>query len=529
MLKSLLGVRLGSLFASAARGKDGKTSTAKTVGVIVLAIFLVLSFAAMFLSVAVSLAFVLVPAGLDSYYFAIFNIITFAMVFVFSVFETKSELFECRDNELLLSMPIRPRDIVLSRSIAVILLNVGETLIVMIPAVIMYAVFGGSLLYVASALVTSVFVCLLATALASAVGYLVALVASKFKNKTLVSVLAYVIFLAAYFLGYEWLMKAVMLLEENPDAALGAIESGLGPISVLGEISVLSPIPTALFLLLSVGITLLAWFIISKNYVKIITDSKKSAKKKYKREKLVSGSLLTALVKKEMGVFTSSPTYILNGTAGVIFNVMLAVAAFPLKDALMSETAVLSMLGGVEFVYLAVAAMLSGMAFMNSISASAVSMEGKHWWITKSAPVPVRAMVYAKLAPHLIVALPISLVSSVVVAIALGAPAVWWVPMIGIPLLANVVSAVLGLILNIAFPKFEFTNDAQVVKQSLPVFITLMIGFAFVFGSAAIAVALTMVMSAAVSAAVIAVFYLVVFLILYLILTGPSERRLEML
>jgi ABC-2 type transport system permease protein len=336
--------------------------------------------------------------------------------------------------------------------------------------------------------------------------------------------------MVVYFLAYKWFMEYVFFLEENPDAALGAIESSFGPFSILGEISLLSPLPTTVFLAISVGITLLSWFIISKNYVKIITGSKSSAKKKYKREKLASGSLLTALVKKEMGIFLSSSTYILNASAGIIFNVMIIFAAFPLKDALLSEDlGVLAILGGTEFIYLAVTAILSGMAFMNSISASAVSMEGKHWWITKSAPIPTRAMIYAKLAPHLLIALPISLVSSVVIAAVLNPPILWWLPIVFIPAVANAVSAMLGLVLNIAFPKFDFTNEAQVVKQSLPSFITVMLGFVLTFGSSAAAFFLSSKLSATVSAIVIAVFYLAAFLVLYLILTGPSERRLEKL
>ena len=140
MLKTLLGVRLRSFFSAAVRSKNGKTSVPKIVGFVLLALLLVLSFSVMFLSVAASLAMILIPAGLDSYYFAIFNLITLSFVFIFSIFETKSELFDCRDNELLLSMPIRPRDIVLSRALSVILLNVGETLIIMIPALVMYSV-----------------------------------------------------------------------------------------------------------------------------------------------------------------------------------------------------------------------------------------------------------------------------------------------------------------------------------------------------------------------------------------------------
>ena len=525
MLKTLLGVRLRSFFSAAVRSKNGKTSVPKIVGFVLLALLLVLSFSVMFLSVAASLAMILIPAGLDSYYFAIFNLITLSFVFIFSIFETKSELFDCRDNELLLSMPIRPRDIVLSRALSVILLNVGETLIIMIPALVMYSVFGGALPYVFSALAVSILICLLATALASAAGYLVAVLSARFKNNTFISVALYIAFFVLYFIGYEGLMEGLFLLDEDPEAALGALETALAPIGIIGEISLFSLIPTLVFIPLAIAIPVVAWLIISKNYVKIITGSRRGAKKKYKKEKLASGSVLTALIKKELSVFLSSSAYILNGASGILFNVILIFLAIFAGDTVIAELGALALFGE-DFIYVAVAALLSGMAFMNMISASALSLEGKYWWIIKSSPIPARAIVYSKLAPHLIVTVPASIVTSVVLAIVLSAPPIWWIPIILIPLIANLVSAVLGLVLNIAMPKFEFANDAQVVKQSMPVFICTMLGMLLMFGSVAISLVLTMSLSAAVSAVIIAVFYLVVFLVLYLVLTGPCERRL---
>ncbi len=529
MLKTLLGIRLRSFFAASMRGKDGKISRGKIVGMSILMLVLVLCFASISLSIGASMAMILIPAGLDAPFFAIFNLITMSVVFIFSIFETKSELFDCRDNELLLSMPMRPGDIVISRIMSVLLLNVGETLIVMVPALIMYVVFGGSPIYVVTSLITSLLICLLATALASAVGYLVARLSALFKNNSFISVALYIIFFVLYFAGYQALMDGLLMLEEDPDAALGALETALAPISVLGEISILSPVPTVIFLIISIGVSVLAWYIISKNYIRIITNTRKTVAKKYKKEKLYSSSVLTALIKKETAYFFSSSTYILNGASGVLGCVILIVLAVSAKDVMMSELGAFELLGGKEFIYLALTALLSGIAFMNMISASALSLEGKRYWIIKSSPIPARAIIYSKLAPHLIVCVPPSLVASIVLAIVVEAPALWWLPIILVPQIANLASAVFGLVLNIAFPKFEFANDAQVIKQSLPSFICTMLGMLLLVVSVFIAIFLAHALSALVGAIVIALFYLVVFLILFLILTGPSERRLAKL
>ena len=142
MLKPLIALRFGSLF-SGGEAKNGKKSRFGRIGIIGLVSFLVLLFAFYFLMVADALAMLMVPLGFSAEYFAIFNLLAFTLIFILSIFETKSALFECRDNELLLSMPVRPRDIVLSRAITVLLMNVGEALLVGIPAVIMFVYHGG--------------------------------------------------------------------------------------------------------------------------------------------------------------------------------------------------------------------------------------------------------------------------------------------------------------------------------------------------------------------------------------------------
>ena len=51
------------------------------------------------------------------------------------MFTAKAQLFEARDNELLLSMPIKPSAILASRMVSLLLLNLGFELLVAIPAV----------------------------------------------------------------------------------------------------------------------------------------------------------------------------------------------------------------------------------------------------------------------------------------------------------------------------------------------------------------------------------------------------------
>ncbi len=530
MLKSLIGIRLSSLLVgSLGTKKDGKFSIGRAIGIGALVLFLLLCFGFFFVSMGFSLGLFLVPYGYDAAYFAIFNIIAFALIFILSIFETKSELFDCKDNELLLSMPIKPGYIVISRVLTVLLLNVGEALIVMVPAVIVYAVLGGNPWFIPSALIISVIIAGLATALSSAVGYLVAIISKKFRNNSLITVLASVAFLALYFVGYTYLIGAITSLEELPEDAIATIGDIFAPIEIFGEISILSPLPTVIFILGSVVVMWLAWYIISKSYIKIITGTVTGRAKKYVRRELRSGSAFVAIAKKELLAFFSSATYILNGVAGSVFQIIISIMLLISADEISIFARELESIGGDGVLCIMAAALLVGMSSINAVSASALSIEGKYYWIIKSSPISVHTLMYAKLIPHLVVAAPATLISSILVCIALDASPFWWMIMILVPLVATVAFAMLGLVLNIAFPKFSFENEAQVVKQSLPVFILtfggMVISAAFLFG----ALYASVMLGSLVAALILAVLVVVLFLVIYLIMTGPSAKRLERL
>lgn len=528
MIKALIRIRIGSMFSGGA-GKDGKPKKRSVAGVIAIFALLALTFAVFFLSIAAPLALVLVPMGLAAQYFAIFNIITFGIVFVLSVFETKSELFECRDNELLLSMPIRPRDIVLSRAISVIILNLAEAMIISLPAVAMFVVAGGGAWYIPSAIISSALIAMLATALSSAVGYFVALIASRIKHNTIITVVLTLGFLALYFVGYNAFLGAIEMLEENPDKAGDAIASALAPMSFFGNISLFKPLETTIFVVISVGAALLAWAVISKHYIKIITRRATLGKKAYVRRELSGSSVLVALSKKELLGFFSNSAYILNGIMGALFQIVLAVMLLISRDSIEPISVALGAFGGEGILELLCTVVLIGCASMSAVSASALSLEGKNFWIIKSSPIPTDALIYAKLVPHLAVSVPTSIVSSVIAAIAIGASPIWWVFMLLLPIVANLVFAMLGLILNIAMPKFEFANVAQVVKQSMPVFIITLGGMLFLLLIGGAAIGLSLLLGPALAAIILSALFIALLLIMYLILTGPSKRRLERL
>ena len=526
MLKWLISIRLSALFPG--RGKRARTKGMGRAGVAAVVALLSLLVAFYMFMVSSMLAEVLIPRGYVAPYFAIFNLLGFSVVFMLSIFEVKSHLFECGDNELLLSMPIRPRDIVLSRALSVIILNIGESLVFALPAAISALIYGAKPWYIITATVAAVFVALLATALSCAAGYLVAAISARLRHNTLVSVLLSLVFLGLYFGGYGMLIGSLESLQSDAGAAADAMASAFSGISFIGEISIGNPIVMPIFVVISVGLSMLAWIIISKNYIKIITSKPKVEKKLYVKEELRMSGAFIAVAKKELALFSSSATYILNAGLGALFQVALSIMLLFGREQCLAVTEQLALIGlDKEAIYVAVGAILAGLGSMVTISASSISMEGKNYWIMKTSPISTEQMLYAKLVPHLALTMPSALISGILASIALELSAVWWVFVIFTSLVSSAAFAMLGLILNIAMPKLDYDSVVRVVKQSMPVFILSLGGMLLTLLLSTAAIFLSVLIGPLAAAASIAALFVAFFLAMYLVLCGPAVKKLE--
>ncbi len=486
MIKTLLAVRLRSVFASLLGKKNDGTKPTATAGRLIgLAVAYVIIVFCLLFAIAVSAigaAAIMIPAGMDWLYYAIFALFAFSFIFIFSVFETKSELFECKDNELLLSMPISPRHIVLSRIFAVLVYNYLEGLLIYLPVTVVYLAFGGNALSLVGVIISFLCIPLLATALSSGVGYLVALISKRIKRNSFVTVGISLVFLAIYFVGYNAFINGMTALED-PNFDISAAVSASGVFYYIGCAVTMHPIWTPVLVALTAILAYVAYRVISESYISIVSNTGSEKRSVYRAKRLKASGAFTALIKKEMKRFISSATYMLNAGMGIIFTVVIGVAGLIGKSNLALLAAELTegadWLDPSELMAPVAIALLVMMAGLNMMSSAALSMEGKNLWILKSMPISSRDVIFAKTMPHILISTPPMLVAAVFLIIATDSSPIFWPFFILTPTAANVAFAFFGMVLNTAFPKFDYENEAQPVKQSLPVFVSMMAGTLF--------------------------------------------------
>ena len=484
MIKTLIGLRLkelGHLLTSRTMAK-GKGKGMKILVALLMA-YCAVVFLGMFGGMFYMMCAPFVQLNLSWLYFAMAGIMAGMLCFVGSIFFTQSLIFESRDNELLLSMPIKPSVILFSRVGTLFLLNFGYSLVITLPCIAVWIWeqgFNPALLlrYAAFMLLLP----LLPAALSCAAGWGIALISSRMRSKNLVSLVLSGTALAAYFYVCFNAQDLLMRLLQNGEALANAIQTVLPPFYAMGMAvtgDIMSMLMTVLWCLAPMA---LVYALLSRSFLHIATMKRGAKQVKYKGGAMESASATWTLTRKELRRYTCNYMYTMNGAIGALMSVILSVVLAVKRDLLDS---ILSMffltglplqewLGGI------VCAMLCLLTSMNMLSAASISIEGKNLWLMQSLPLPAGKILLPKALAQMIICVPAALVAGVVTGIALEADTATRMALIVLPVLVAVFMSLLGVFFNLLLPRFDYNNDVVAIKSGMSSGLTMFAGMGIV-------------------------------------------------
>ena len=534
MWKALLKKQIMELFRHTfVHPKTGKARSKKSLFFLLLAfVFLVALIGFSLFSMGVGLGNILFDLGLGWFYFAIFGIFSVLMGVVGSVFQTYSSIYLAKDNETLVSMPIPPRTIVFARLCSVYLSSALYTAAVWIPALVAYGwltaaegaagVICGTLLFP--------FLVLAVTALTCVFGYLVARIAVRLKNKSvLITLIALVAFLLYYVVVFN-LSGLLSVLEDNP-ALTGRIAGNIRIFGFLfywlgrgaeGHIGF-----ALLFMLVAVAAFALCFFLLSKSFLRMVTVRRGNRRLAGPAKEQKPAGMRAALLRREWRRLIASPTYMLNCGMGNLFVILIPVivllrgsALREMLDALIVGVPELAPLIGALGVI--TICMCSG---MNMIAAPSVSLEGKNIWILQSLPVPAKEVMFAKLALHVLCNAVFAIPAAAVMAAFFGADVLSMILLVALTGLYVVFTAVFDLSVGILLPNLNWTTEAIPIKQSLPAFLSLLAGWVAVLPIPLLLWFAGPLLGAPICLLILLAFYGVIDLLLFrFLMTGGAKR-----
>jgi ABC-2 type transport system permease protein len=470
MLKALLKTRLlilwKSLFSRMKRGSANRGAGMK-IAIGLLAVYILASLFFTVGSMFSLFAEPLLEMGLVWMYFAIAGLMCIAISVVGSIFAAQSYIFEAKDNELLLSMPIPVSYILASRLITLLILEYMFVALIMLPAAVvffMHTTF--TLVHLVMLLIASILIPFLSLTIASIFGWIVALVASKTRRKSLISIVLMLGLLGFYFYINMNLQKYIARLIENGTEIAESIRRGFPPAYYFGAAIGNTDLPSLGMLVLWCLIPFGAmYFILSKSFMMIVTMKKTAFKVEYKEKEMKEGTVRSALVKKELSRFFTLPAYMLNCGLGAVITLILAGALIIKGPGIISAVVAYDALSG--YAPHILCAILCGLAAMTNTTAASISLEGKNLWILKSNPVRPKDVFSAKAMANLIIGVPAIVITALVSWFVMPMSPFQAIVILVLPITVQVFSALWGLAANLWFPQFNWINETAVIKQSV--------------------------------------------------------------
>ncbi len=385
--------------------------------------------------------------------------------FFFSFYSSTTALFGFKDFDLLSSLPVKTRTVVLAKLFNMYVADLFFTVAIMLPSFIVYAKLSAALTvgYALKYVLIILFSPLFAMTASIIVGLALSLLSSLFRFKNLVNIILLLLFMVGVFS----LSFITGFVSEDENATVDAT-------GILFKIYFF-----ASWLIKSDGNFWYAIFYILANFASIAVvavfitafygklNTILTAKRKVKnfRLKTYSGkSETSALYRKEMKRLFSCPSYAVNCIMGVVMTIMIVVLLIIVLSLMRAETALPDEFG--EAIAAFTTAAFAFTFLMAPSTYCSISLEGRAFWVIKTAPVDMKNVFNAKLLVNATFYLPTAVIASVAMAIALKLSiAVALLVVLSAVLLATLGGS-LGLIFNLIFPKMNWDNDGQAVKQS---------------------------------------------------------------
>lgn len=409
---------------------------------------------------------------------AIMMAVTSVVGFFTTIYKASGVLFDFKDYDLVMSLPIKTSHVVASRVLQLYGLNLFFTMIVMLPAGVVYAIkINPNPLYYVLFLITLLCIPLVPIIAATIIGALISWISSRFRGSRVISIVLTFAVIIAFLVGSSQLDGNEQMLVDM-GAQMADMIYKLYPLTSMYVDAVCSYQMGAFLLFVAISVMAFVLFsiVLGTRFKAIHTGLTTSrASSKYQMKSLQASTPFRALYQKELRRYFSSSLYVMNTSIGMILLLVMSISLLFIGSEELGQLIEVPELS----VYLGRLAPLFVSLFivLSCTSACSISLEGRNMWILKSSPVPKLTILLSKVAVNLTITVPILVISCTMLVFSLHTGWVESLLLFVIPLLYACYIAMAGVLVNLKFPKMEWTSEVTVIKQSAAVLVSMLIGF----------------------------------------------------
>ena len=441
-----------------------------------------------------------------------------AAIFVlfFTIYQQQGVYYKTNDYEFLSSLPIKTAHIVSAKFISSYILSVFWYMLFALPVHVVYFMFNPITI---SGIIFSIFSIFLSPAFITLIGNVLAvlinLITRKLKNQNVLNSIFTLIFTLFIFFFVFFASNNTLTNMFNTSKISIWIKIFLPYLPFLfSSITGNSIVQFLIFLLISLVSITISILISTLTYKLINASGEKVIKKKKEKIKPYiyhPRNVYFTLLKKEFKTLINMPVYFVNTIIGGVLSFVIALTIGIITNDISSPE-----LSAVKELMVVVFTLSSIFTFSVAPPTSvSINVEGEKINILKSYPLRFREIAMAKISLSTFVYFPFMLLSNIVFfSIAQPNNALLIIFSLLTQIVALLTIICLGFLINLRFYKIDWINVTQAVKQSMSVFVCVLISFVLFLVPLMIAISCV----GLISQTIMFSFYILICLGLYLIL-----------
>ena len=418
------------------------------------------------------------------------------------VYKAGPLLFNCKDDQLLLSLPIKKRTVLFVRFFKLYVFELLYNSMFLLPVMVAYIRWGNvGPTYYLTCFVMLLMLPIIPIVISCIIGAITSGISSKFKYKNVVEIVLSMIILVGVFYFSFKVEDVFNYLLANAESINDFIIKRYYPAGIFSKLVVDFNIKDLLiFISINLAVIIATILVLGKFYFSINSKLKSinTSKTHSKVEPLnfKAKSQTNSLIRKEINTFFKTPVFIINAGFSLVLFLVLAVLIAIRFDSvatmLIDEETGLGLAKDLIYNNLSIVifALISFGTFMTSITSSTISLEGRNISILKSLPIKPKTILMAKVKAALLITTPAMLVGDLIMFIRFRTNILEAILLIILSILMPLISHLVGIIINLKYPKLEWESPAEAVKQSTSSFIAVMLGMVILMVTVGISFAL---------------------------------------
>ncbi|NOH16614.1 putative ABC transporter permease subunit [Clostridium cochlearium] len=413
-------------------------------------------------------------------------------IFIFAIFHVMNTFYFSMDIENLIPLPLRSYEIIGSKLILIIIYEYITEIIFLLPVLIQYGIkINAGLVYYIYGAIIFLINPIVPTILCTILIMVIMRFSNLGKNKDRFKMISGVVALSIG-IGINLFIQSITSRNQSKDQIENMIMTIKG--KYVGVLSKIFPttksgvysliehnnfkgfIYVCLFLIITLLFLVAFIYIGEKLYLKGVvgisetTSTRKAIEDADLHRYTKKRSVITSYVLKEIKVLLRTPIYFMNcilmNFLWPVFFIAPIAMQGELSEIIQEVNAILQDIDGIKFVVIIAFSVVLFITATNGIAASSISREGQNLYFNKFVPLDAKNMFMAKILTAVIIEFVSIFFILLTISLIIKVPLIVIISIVIITIPAMFFSSLMGLIIDLYYPKLNWDNEQKAVKQN---------------------------------------------------------------